>query len=383
MSPSNRAGNWIPSSFANDWRIRLQVLFSLWTLLGLFFGLRTALEWGMVRGDNSRWFKAIWWHLMEWYFWGILAIGIFRFCARVASGRKNWFRYLLLHLGFGLVVSFVQACLCTAGGMVESWALGWPLTPRGEAYSFRTALELTVVNHLHQNILVYAGIVFVWHALDSYRESQRRALKGAELEKRLAQAQLDSLRAQLQPHFLFNTLNAIAEFVHEDPAKAEQLIVELANLLRMNLQLSPAEEVPLAEEMEFLKRYVDIEQTRLGSRLEVRWDVRDETLCARVPSLILQPLVENAIRHGIAPFAKTGRLAISAERMDGDLLLKVHDSGPGLPGESTSRRGIGLTNTAARLEHLYGKRHRFELLNQAGLLARVTIPFAAVNSSGI
>jgi two-component system, LytTR family, sensor kinase len=379
MAANSSGDKWLPGSFANKGGIPPHLLFGLWTLLGLFFGLRTALEWGIVIGHNARWFKAIWWHLMEWYFWGILAMGVFWFCGRVAQVRGRWVRYLLLHFGFGLVVSFVQASLCTIGGMVESWFLGWPLTSRGDPYSFSTALDLTVVNHLHQNMLVYTAIVLVWHGLDTYRESQRRALKAAQLEMRLSQAQMEALRAQLQPHFLFNTLNAIAELVHADPAKAEQLILELGELLRMSLQFSPAQEVALADEMEFLKRYVEIEQTRLGGRLEVRWDVNAETLCARVPSLILQPLVENAIRHGIAPFARPGRLAISAERRVNDLLLQVHDSGPGMVEEQPgTRRGIGLANTAARLQHLYGQRHQFELLNHTGLLARVTIPFASI-----
>ena len=351
-------------------------LFALWTFVGLFFGLRTGLEWELM--GRTLWAKAIWWHLMEWYFWGILAAGVFRLCRRARIGRQSWLRYSMFHLGLGLVISFIQAFLCTVAGMVESWAHGLALMPTGEPYSFVRALHLTVVNHLNQNMLVYTAIILVWHALEYHRQSQEKAVEASELQARLAGSQLKALRAQLQPHFLFNTLNTIAELIHETPDKAERMILRLGDLLRLTMQSEAQQQVPLEEEMHFLKCYLEIEQERLGERLEVRWEIAKETLPAKVPNFILQPLVENAIRHGIAPFSRPGTVTIRARRDNDKLLLQVRDNGPGMGARRESRAGsIGLVNTRERLIRLYGDRHVFELVDDDGLLARLTIPYAS------
>jgi two-component system, LytTR family, sensor kinase len=362
--------------FESAWKRRLG-LFALWTFVGLFFGLRTGLEWELI-GRNS-WAKAIWWHLMEWYFWGILANGVFRLCRRAQIGRHRRLRYCLFHLGLGLVISFIQAFLCTVAGLVERWAQNTvALTLVGEPYSFSRALHLTVVNHLHQNMLIYAAIILVWHALDFQRQSRAKAIEASELETRLAGSQLKALRAQLQPHFLFNTLNTIAELIHESPHKADRMILRLGDLLRLSLQSEAQAEVPLEEEMHFLKCYLEIEQERLGDRLEVRWDVAHETLPAKVPNFILQPLVENAIRHGIAPFSHPGMVTIRTRRENDKLLLQVRDNGPGMGAQREPRAGsIGLMNTRERLTRLYGDKHLLELLDDNGLVARLTIPYAS------
>jgi two-component system, LytTR family, sensor kinase len=364
------------SSFCESALKRRLWLFALWTFVGLFFGLRTGLEWELM--GRTSWAKAIWWHLMEWYFWGILTGGVFRLCRRAQIGRQSWLRYAVFHLGLGLVISFIQAFLCTVAGMVESWAHGMALTLVGEPYSFSRALHVTVVNHLNQNMLVYVAIIVVWHALEYHGQSREKAIEAAELQARLAGSQLRALRAQLQPHFLFNTLNTIAELIHEAPDKADRMILQLGDLLRLTLASEAQQEVPLEEEMHFLKTYLEIEQERLGERLEVRWEIANETLRAKVPNFILQPLVENAIRHGIAPFSRAGTVTIRARRDNDKLLLQVRDNGPGMGPQREPRTGsIGLVNTRERLTRLYGDRHVFELLDDDGLLARLTIPYAS------
>jgi sensor histidine kinase YesM len=159
---------------------------------------------------------------------------------------------------------------------------------------------------------------------------RERQLKSAELEIHLREARLQALRCQLNPHFLFNTLHSIAELVHEDPGLAEQLILRLGELLRKVLSSSDQQEIDLADELEFIKAYLDIEQMRLGDRLHVEWDVAPDVLRLKVPSLLLQPLVENAIQHGIAPSNRSGTVQIRAQRDNGFLHLQVRDSGPGL-----------------------------------------------------
>jgi two-component system LytT family sensor kinase len=227
------------------------------------------------------------------------------------------------------------------------------------------------------NLPVYAGFVLAWHAATFYREARDRQMQAVELESMLQKAQLEALRSQLNPHFLFNALHSMAELVHTDPKLAEQLIVRLGELLRQVLESSSQPEVSLREELDFIRGYVEIEQLRLGERLRVDWDIEPGALEARVPSLLLQPLVENAIQHGIAAATRPGTLTIRARRADGFLWLEVRDNGPGVASHARGRsQGIGLANTRARLRQLYGDRQSFELHVNDGLAVSARIPLA-------
>ncbi|MBI2929810.1 MAG: histidine kinase [Verrucomicrobia bacterium] len=226
---------------------------------------------------------------------------------------------------------------------------------------------------------VYWVIVSVVHALSYYRRSQERERKAAELTASLAEAKLHALKLQLHPHFLFNALNAIATLVHKDPHAADDMIANLSELLRLALDSADVQEVPLRQELEFLDRYLEIEHVRLGERLRVEKDVAAATLDAAVPTMILQPLVENAIRHGIEPRKSAGIVTIRATR-EGELLhLSVCDNGVGLgaANQQRERTGIGLANTRARLAELYGERARLQLSggDEGGLAVDVQLPF--------
>jgi sensor histidine kinase YesM len=228
------------------------------------------------------------------------------------------------------------------------------------------------------NLPVYAGFVLAWHAASYYREARDREMRAVELEGQLHQSQLEALRSQLNPHFLFNALHSMAELVHGNPKLAEQLIVRLGELLRQVLQSSNRQEVPLSEELEFIRGYVEIEQMRLGDRLHVNWDIDPSLGQVSVPSLVLQPLVENAIQHGIAAAGGPGTLTLRAIRSGEFLELEVRDNGPGLEPEAAARsRGIGLANTRARLQRLYGERQSFEIQAGEGLAVRLRIPVSA------
>jgi len=191
---------------------------------------------------------------------------------------------------------------------------------------------------------------------------------------------------QLNPHFLFNTLHAVSSLIHEDPEAADQMIARLSELLRMSLDRSKPQEVPLNEELAFLDRYLAIELTRFSDRLHVAKQIESGVLDALVPYLILQPLVENAIRHGIEPREDAGHLAISARRNDGKLEMRVTDDGAGLADVSAAQRkeGIGLSNTRSRLRHLYGENFRFELVEapSGGLEAQIDIPYHLTPAHG-
>jgi Putative regulator of cell autolysis len=222
--------------------------------------------------------------------------------------------------------------------------------------------------------LVFCAIVVLHHAVVYYRVSRDRALRASQLETRLAQTQLQMLRMQLQPHFLFNTLHSISALMHKDVRRADSMIVALSDLLRMSLQNIGAQEVPLQSELEFLQRYVEIMSLRFGDRLQVSIDIDPETRDARVPNLFLQPLVENSFRHGFGDLGQ-GSISISVKR-DGELLrCEIVDDGRGL--RAGHREGVGLASTRQRLAHLYGDRQAFSLHGAPGEGVRVsmTIPF--------
>src|SRR5207245_153138 len=191
-------------------------------------------------------------------------------------------------------------------------------------------------------------IVSVSHTVNYYRKYQERETRASELERSLSQAKLQALQMQLNPHFLFNTLHAISSLVHKDAEAADRMITRLSDLLRYALKSTESEEVPLRQELDFLSGYLEIEQTRFGDRLKVRMDIAPETLDALVPNLLLQPLVENAIRHGIEPRAKPGRIDLRSRCESGQLKLAVRDNGLGLSPGSELREGVGWCNMRAR-----------------------------------
>ncbi|HEX9784393.1 MAG TPA: histidine kinase [Opitutaceae bacterium] len=228
------------------------------------------------------------------------------------------------------------------------------------------------------NLPVYWVIVSVVHAFSLYRRVQERDRRALELSASLSKAKLQTLRLQMQPHFLFNTLNAISTLVHKDPDKADEMIVNLSELLRLSLEVSEQED-SLRHELEVLDRYLEIEQVRLGDRLRVEKEIEPEALDALVPSLMIQTIVENSIRHGIEPRASPGIVTLRAGLEEGVLRLQVVDDGVGIrPADRASeRRGIGLANTESRLGELYGSGGRMALREPdgGGLMVEITLPF--------
>jgi LytS/YehU family sensor histidine kinase len=229
------------------------------------------------------------------------------------------------------------------------------------------------------DLLVYGGVVGVCYALDYYRKYREREVVATRLEAQLAQAQLDSLRMQLHPHFLFNTLNSIVGLVRDNKnTAAVSMLVGLSDLLRHALEHSARQEVELREELNFIKLYLSIQEMRFSDRLQIKLDIDPETTKAMVPNLILQPLTENALRHGIARRADSGLLGISSAVQDGQLRLTVYDDGAGLPydWQLKGSAGIGLANTVARLEQLYDDDHQFDIRNrdEGGVEAVILIP---------
>lgn len=235
------------------------------------------------------------------------------------------------------------------------------------------------------DLILYCAVLGAAFARNYFLEAQARLVQtqelqaqAAHLEARLAEAQLAALRTQLNPHFLFNTLNAISTLVERDPRGVRRMIARLSDLLRFTLEEGGAQEIPLERELSLLRRYLDIMEFRFGDRLKVEMHIDDDVRAALVPNLILQPLVENALKHGIDLIEGAGAVVVEAHRDEGNVVLTVRDNGPGLSGaESRARRGVGLRNTMARLEQLYGTDQQFSLrpADGGGAVARVRLPF--------
>nr|WP_228531113.1 MULTISPECIES: histidine kinase [Myxococcaceae] len=240
-------------------------------------------------------------------------------------------------------------------------------------------LPLSVLKSLPFELVSYLGVLAVGSALDYHRRFREGELAQAQLATQLAQAQLDALKMQLHPHFLFNTLNAISVLVRkQDTGAAVRMLTGVSELLRMALHNTGRQHVPLKEELDFLERYLDLEQARFHDRLNVHRRIEAATLDAQVPNLLLQPLVENALKHGIARCSSACTLELSAARRGDWLQLEVRDDGPGLRADWQEGSGIGLANVRARLRQLYGDAHRFTLENHpdGGVRAWLEIPFA-------
>jgi sensor histidine kinase YesM len=240
-------------------------------------------------------------------------------------------------------------------------------------------------NNFDWEMMTYWAIVGVSHALTYQSEAQDRALRTSQLETHLVEARLQALQRQLQPHFLFNTLNTISALMHRDVNAADDMIAKLSDLLRISLYNVGVQEIPLNQELDFLSKYLEIEQTRFRDRLTVVFDVQPETLDALVPNLVLQPLVENAIKHGIGPRAAPGQIQIRSRRLGSMLELEIKDNGVGLSAARLTdfNRGIGLGNTRSRLQHLYGSSHRFEFRQPpgGGLSVLIAIPLVELSEA--
>ena len=329
-----------------------------WTALALFFAVSNSLTY-VSMGRPANWTLTLERSLSDWWPWAAATPLVAWLARRFPVHGTGRFRHGAIHVAAGVVVAVLEAMAARAM---------FALMTGFRVYWLASALAL--------NFVIYAVLVAAAHGVEYYRRSRDRE----QLETRLAEARLQLLGMQLQPHFLFNTLNTIAEMVHEDPDKADAMIAGLSDLLRRTLELGTVQRIRLDEELELVSHYVDIQKARFGERLQVHVSATDRARMALVPALLLQPLVENAIRHGLAASLDAGRIGIEATTDSDALRVAVIDDGPGVGEESaTGAEGVGLGNTRARLEALYGHRCRLDLSRASGRGTRVTvqIPWSA------
>lgn len=282
---------------------------------------------------------------------------------------ENWRRNLLVHLVAVCLISVVHTTI-----IVVLRSTLFPMLGLNDSYGYIPVRYPMEFAHFFIFYWVGISVISLFHEVRFARE---RELQQARLETSLAEAQLQNLRLQLEPHFLFNALNAISAAIYEDPRAADEMVCRLADLLRQLLKSDRSQQVPLSRELELLQLYTRIMEARLEHRLKLHIHVADDAEQALVPQLLLQPLVENAIRHGMDPVTFEVCISISAHLRDNELELLIRDHGPGLTDSQPSQTGIGLRNTSQRLEKLYGDRQSLRLLDApgGGALVEIRIPF--------
>jgi two-component system, LytTR family, sensor kinase len=336
--------------FADRWGRWVLFLFG-WAALSLLFAPEAYLSF-YLRNSPISWRETLQLTVVNSAIALLFIPAIVILTRRFPLERRRWRIALLVHipacLAFSVGHSMLYAVVCHAWNDV-----GGPLFYR-----------------FHPNLLTYWAVVGFTQAFDYFRKYQER-------ERQVAQLQLEILKSQLQPHFLFNTLHTISAMMHEDVKGADRMISRLSELLRLTLANIGRQEVRLAEEIDFVRAYLEIERERFGERLATRIAVSPEALDAMVPALFLQPLVENCVKHGLAPPRENGLIEISAERVDTRLILTVTDNGCGLPPADGLCEGVGITNSRKRLEQLYPRDHAFRLQarSPAGVTVTAEIPF--------
>jgi hypothetical protein len=336
-----------------------------WLGLGLFFGSQGPFASVVLGRNASEWREVLASWVVHWLAWGLFFVPVSRLARRFPLAPFSW-RHLAVHLVAGPIVSTLQLAVMELGS--------YPIhagTLDAAGYSRDLVSELGI--HSHLNLLTYWVILGAVVTFDAFQRSRAEQLRASRLAELLAQAELAALRMQLHPHFLFNSLHTAAELVHENPNAAEKSLLGLADLLRRALHAGERGETTLAEELEFVDGYLDLERARLEGRLAVSYRVPEELLAARLPSLLLQPLVENAIRHGIAQRPQGGEIVLAAERLAGDRLRIDVDNDTAERPRLIAGSGIGLANVRARLGHLYGERGVLSVETAAPLRYRVRL----------
>jgi len=353
-------------------QIRLSRYIALWTMVALVFAMQNAINVGMPRTDWPFWDLARW-SLIQWYTWAALAPTVFRLAERFpmrGTGR--------LH-GLG---AQVVASLCVTFAAMMLGALASTLF---EPSGFAEQLGYFLEQHFAIGLLTYWTLFAIQQALHFHAEKARRELEASQLATELAQSRLLSLKAQLQPHFLFNTLHAIITLMDEDTLSAEDMLLRLSELLRAFLEDYDGQEITLRQELDLIELYLGIQRIRFKDRLTTRTYIAPDTLDCAVPSLILQPLVENALRHGIGQRVGSDTVEIDARR-DGDVLcIEVRNRNSTLSTEPSvsAGHGIGMSNTHLRLKELYGDAAevRLDMLWPEGVACRIRVPFRVLESA--
>ena len=354
---------------------RYLAYFFAWSVFGLF-NFSRELTRRLYWHESTHWQEMLTSWMVSVYLTAALTPVVLWLGRRWPVEAQTWRTRVPLHLALSIVFSAVELALETLVfiqlGLLESVM----------HHSFLIGFPLLVVAGFHENIITYWAILGIQSGFRYYRGFQERELHASELQAKLVRAQLGALKMQLQPHFLFNTLNAIMVLVRQQRGRqAEEMLARLSDLLRCVLDDVETQQIPLRKELEYLRLYLSIEQVRFQDRLGIEISVDDSVLDAAVPHMALQPIVENAVRHGIGRVAAPGTIRISASHTNGSLVICVVDDGPGLgAADLAAGSGIGLANTRSRLHQLYGDAASLTVENGVrGVIATLTLPYRGID----
>jgi len=366
--------NGIHNSKFKNWLIILCV----WIFAAIVFSTFTYLQESITSQPGPYW-RYLSWQISSCLTWFLLTPAVVSIVSR--------FPFELQHLGRNFFIYLVSGLLLIVIHTVSD-ALFLPnlgFHPQMKLESFSGAFRFFLVWYFVWNLLIYSAVLGVAFGINYYRKFNERELRTTQLEATLAKTRLQALKNQIHPHFLFNTHNSIIELIHSDPATAENMLTNLSDLLRLALENTDLEKVRLDHELEFSNKYLEIEQIRFEERLKVKLEIDPNTLDAIVPNMILQPLIENALKHGISPLLEGGTIEVRSEKKNGTLHLSVRDDGVGIAPDKISQinYGIGLSNTQERLKFLYQGNHSFEIKqnDKKGLLVKLSIPFQRADYS--
>jgi len=340
--------------------------------LGIFEATQTVLAMRSA-GMHHQWAALFVDVLLSWLPWAVAAPSVLGLVRDYPLFRGSSLGAWARHAGACLTIG-VGAALWDAG--IQTWLN--PYLPDISSPGFWALWKGKFLNQLVATVVLYGVILMVGWMLESRERLARQQMDAFRLNEQLAKAQLSALRQQIEPHFLFNTLNTVAGLVREGKNdRAVDMIAGLSDLLRRTLQTSDRQQVALGEELDIVETYLEIEKARFAERLQVKMEVPEELKSARVPSLVLQPIVENAVKHGIAKSAQGGEIDIRAARVNGTLTVIVSNDGPGFPEDWESKAaGIGLRNVRERLASLYGKEARVNIVEaEGGAVVSISVPY--------
>ena len=364
-------GTDVPAVAPLRYGVHWSIVFMAATLLALFSSLMAWRFTVSLGRGVTYWRTLVILNTSYWYLWALFTPAIIWLSQHFRFERQGLWRAVVVHLPSVILFSLTHI-------LAMSGVQWWFARADGRSFAWWAEAQRSALLNFDWEMMTYWTIVGLSHAVLYYRESKDRALRTSQLETRLVEAQLKTLQQQLHPHFLFNTLHAISALMHRDVEAADRTLMRLSDLLRLTLENIGQQEIPLQAELDFLAKYLQIEQTRFADRLVVRWDIQPESLDTLVPNLILQPLVENAIKHGVAKKSGPGHIDISARREGDKLRMEVRDDGVGLSEDALTalQKGIGVSTTRARLQHLFGADYRFEFHRQPeGLSVVVVLPW--------
>lgn len=361
--------------FSKRWT-KYTVIFLVWTLLGMYFVVQNYI-YSASTDRGFDWVQNINYRLSNYWMWALFTPLVYYLTRKFKFENPRRLKNIFIVILLGIGISFAHSFLSILLSITLNWSAG--KIPEGIVARLQAA-RFAVVGGTFDSLFMYSIIIGIIYSFEYYKKNREHQLHVSELEKKLAQAELQALKMQLHPHFLFNTLHAISTLMHRDADAADKMITRLSDLLRISLDNIGVQQVTLKDEMEFIEKYIEIQKIRFQDTLNVKVNIASETLNMMVPNLILQPIIENAFKHGIRSNLSLTEIDISSKLNNGNLILSVMDNGSGLNNNKNNSEndGVGLNNTMSRLNQLYGDNYEFNFNDRAGGGFQVLIKIPAV-----